>query len=115
MINGCRKTLDFFNIKNYNLYHCDIGCIDKKIKQVDSVATDLPYGKATTTKGENIEILCKRAFENVSKILKDGGRAVFGLSNDNAITLGEEFFTLVEIHKIRAHKSLTRYFVVFKK
>ena len=78
------------------------------------MATDLPYGKATTTKGEDIEILYKRAFENVSNILKEGGRAVFGLSNKNAISIGEKFFTLLEIHKIRAHKSLTRYFVIFE-
>lgn len=115
MIEGCKRTLDFYRIKNYDLFCSDIGNIGQNIECVDAVATDLPYGKATTTKGEDIKQLYKRAFENVSNILKEDGRAVFGVSNKSVIYCGEEYFSLVEMHELRSHKSLTRYFAVFKK
>jgi tRNA (guanine10-N2)-dimethyltransferase len=115
MIDGCKKTLDFYKIKDYELYHSDIGDIDKKINKVDAVVTDLPYGKSTTTKGEKMDQLYGRAFQSISKLLKDGGRAVIGLSNKELIRLGEDYFTLIERHDFRAHKSLIRYFVVYQK
>ena len=115
MIDGCKKTLDFYKVKNYKLYCSDIGDIGKHIDKVDAIVTDLPYGKSTTTKGEKMNRLYQRAFENLSKLLKKGGRAVIGLSNKDFISLGEKYFSLVEKHDFRAHRSLTRYFVVFQK
>jgi tRNA (guanine10-N2)-dimethyltransferase len=115
MIDGCKKTLDFYKVKNYELYHSDIGDIDKKINKVDSIVTDLPYGKSTTMKGEKMEQLYTRAFKSISKLLKDGGKAVIGLSNKELIRLGEEYLTMIERHDFRAHRSLIRYFVVYQK
>ena len=115
MIKGCKKTLDFYKIKNYKLFCSDISDIDKHIDEVDAVVTDLPYGKSTTTKGEGILKLYKRAFEKISDLLKEDGKAVIGLSNKEFIRLGEEYFTLIEKHDFRAHRSLTRHFVVYQK
>ena len=115
MINGCKKTLDFYNIKNYELFCSDIGDIKRYIEEVDAVVTDLPYGKSTTTKGENIQQLYERAFENISMVLKREGRAVIGLSNKDMISCGENYFSLVEKHEVRVHRSLTRYFAVYQK
>ena len=115
MIEGCEKTLDYYRIKNYKLYCSDIGNIGGYIDQVDAIVTDLPYGKSTTTKGEKMDNLYMRAFENMSKLLKENGRAVIGLSNKDLITLGQKYFSLVEKHDFRAHRSLIRYFVVYEK
>jgi len=115
MIGGCKKTLDFYKVKDYELYHSDVGDIDKKIDKVDAIVTDLPYGKSTTTRGEKMDQLYGRAFQSMSKLLKDGGRAVVGLSDEELISLGKEYLTLVERHDFRSHRSLTRYFVVYKK
>ena len=115
MTKGCKKTLDFYKIKNYDLYCSDIGSIGQYVASVDAVVTDLPYGRATTTKGEEIKQLYERAFENVSSVLKENGRAVFGLSNRNVMPIGEDYFSLIELHEFRAHRSLTRYFAVFEK
>ena len=112
---GCKKNLDFYDIKEYELFCSDIGDIDKHAAEVDSVVTDFPYGKATTTKGEDICRLYERAFENISCVLKENGRAVIGLSNKDMLSLGEKYFSLVEKHGFRAHRSLTRYFAVFHK
>jgi tRNA (guanine10-N2)-dimethyltransferase len=115
MIDGCKKTLDFYNVKNYKLFHSDIGDIDKFIDKIDAIVTDLPYGKSTTTKGEEMEKLYQRAFRNMSKLLNKGSRAIIGLSNKDFISLGEKYFSLINVHKFRIHKSLNRYFVVYEK
>lgn len=115
MIEGCKKTLDFYNIKNYNLFWSDIGEINKHVDEVDAIVTDLPYGKSTTTKGEKIDHLYERAFENFSKLLKRNGKAVVGLSDKRFISMGEKYLSLTEKHELRVHRSLTRYFAVYKK
>lgn len=114
MIIGCKKNLDFYKIKNYKLLHSDIGDITKNINKVDAVVTDLPYGKSTTTKGEEMHKLYERAFKNISLLLKTNGKAVIGLSNKDLICLGEKYFSIVEKHDYRTHRSLTRYFVVYQ-
>jgi tRNA (guanine10-N2)-dimethyltransferase len=115
MVDGCKNNLDFYDIKNYKLLHSDIGNITRHIAKVDAVATDFPYGKATTTKGENICELYERAFKNISCVLKENGNAVIGLSDKNMLSLGEKYLSLIEKHRFRAHRSLTRYFAVFHK
>jgi len=115
MIEGCKKTLSHYNIDKYKLIPSDIGEIHKHIDKVDAVVTDLPYGKSTTTKGEEKNQLYIRAFDKISNILKNNCRAVIGLSNSDLISEGENFFTHVETHEIKAHRSLTRYFAVYEK
>jgi tRNA G10 N-methylase Trm11 len=56
-----------------------------------------------------------RAFQSMSKLLKKGGRVVVGLSNKDFISLGEKYFSLIEKHVFKVHKSLIRYFVVYEK
>jgi tRNA (guanine10-N2)-dimethyltransferase len=115
MIEGCKKTLDFYKIKNNKLFCSDIGEIQNYIDKVDSIATDLPYGKSTTTKGEKMEKLYERAFESMSNLLKKDGKAVIGLSNKDLIPLGQKYFYLEKKYDFKIHRSLTRYFVVYKK
>jgi tRNA (guanine10-N2)-dimethyltransferase len=115
MIDGCKKTLDFYNIKNYTLSRTDIGMIQQSLSLVDAVATDFPYGKSTTTKGEDITRLYDRAFTAIASVLKKDGKAVVGLSDKSMISLGEKHLSLLEVHEFRVHRSLTRYFVVYKK
>ena len=115
MIQGCKKTLEHYGIRNYDLFCSDIGDVKKHISYADAIVTDFPYGKSTTTKGESMKDLYSRAFDEISKILKKGGRAVIGLSKKDMIKLAEKYLSLVEIHEFRAHRSLTRYFVVFER
>jgi len=115
MIDGCKKTLDFYSIKNYELLCCDIGNIPLSVSIVDAVVTDFPYGKATTTKGEALVRLYERAFASITSLLKKSGKAVVGLSDKSMVCLGEKFLSLIEIHEFRVHRSLTRYFVVYEK
>ena len=114
MIEGCKKTLDFFNLKNYKLFCSDIGDIQEKIKKVDAIVTDLPYGKSTTTKGEDMVKLYTRSFEAMSKLCKKCSRIVVGLPKKEFISLGQSYFSLIDQHDFKVHRSLNRHFIVYK-
>jgi tRNA (guanine10-N2)-dimethyltransferase len=115
MIDGCRKNLEFYHLKDFQLYHADIGDISKYVRVVDAVVTDFPYARSTTTKGERLTLLYDRAFQSISQVLKKNGRAVVGLSSQEICTIGEKYLSVVETYPMKSHRSLTRYFVVYKK
>ena len=115
MIEGCKKNLDFYDIKDYKLYNADIGEINKYISEVDAIVTDLPYGKSTTTRGEDINQLYARSFKNISNLLKKRGKAVIGIQNKDFISSGEKYLSLIGNYDFRVHSSLTRYFAIFQK
>jgi tRNA (guanine10-N2)-dimethyltransferase len=114
MIEGCRKNLEFYHLKNFTLHCVDIGDISKYVHSVDAIVTDFPYARATTTKGEKLAQLYTRAFETISQILKKNGRAVVGLSSKEILTIGKKYLSVVETYPVKSHRSLTRYFVVYK-
>lgn len=113
MINGCKENLEFYNIKNYKLYCCDIGGI-KNFEKVDAIITDPPYGRSATTKKENIEKLYDRTFSIFKDVLKKNKFLSIILPNENSIKIGKKYFELIEVHSLRVHKSLTRNFCVFR-
>jgi tRNA (guanine10-N2)-dimethyltransferase len=115
MIDGSQKNLTFYNLKNFHLYCTDIGGILQYVPSVDAIATDFPYARSTTTKGEQPTILYHRAFETISQILKKNRYAVVGLSNDKICTIGEQYLSVINTYPIKSHRSLTRYFVVYKR
>ncbi len=115
MVKGCKENLDYYKIKNYKLFSSDIGSINAHVSKIDAVVTDLPYGKSTTTKGEDIKKLYERTFKSISCVLKEDGRAVIGLSDKKMLSIGEQYFSLLGKHDFRVHGSLTRYFGVYKK
>jgi tRNA (guanine10-N2)-dimethyltransferase len=114
MIQGSKETLDFFKIRGFSMFHSDIGDIKNHVRKVDAIATDLPYGKSTTTRGEDMNNLYNRTFEAFSNVLKQKGRAVVGMSDKNWIEKASKYLNLLEVHEMRAHRSLTRFFAVFE-
>lgn len=114
MIQGSRDTLEFYKINPHDIFQADIGDVTRHVEKVDAIGTDLPYGKSTTTRGEDMDKLYNRTFETFNKILKSKGRAVVGLSDKKWIENASEYLRLLEFHEIRAHRSLTRFFAVFE-
>lgn len=112
MIEGCRKNLEFFHLKDFSLFCADIGAVQDHVHAVDAVVTDFPYARSTTTRGEQLALLYDRAFQSISQLLKKDGRAVIGLSSKDILKIGEKYLSLVETYPIVSHRSLTRYFVV---
>lgn len=113
MIEGCKKTLDQYNLKALSLIQCDIQDLPLHIEQVDVVVTDLPYGKSTTTHGESVHELTKRTFESLQKVVKPSGKIIMGLHDETLINVGKKIFQLETVYVQPVHRSLTRYFPVF--
>jgi tRNA (guanine10-N2)-dimethyltransferase len=115
MTTGCTRSLDHYGLTGFQLFPTDIGRLPDYAPDVDGIATDFPYGRSTTTKGEDREQLYDRAFHAIAQLLKPGRYAVCGLADKTLIPLGEQYLSLQTVYDIRAHRSLTRSFAVFKK
>ena len=112
MVKGCRENLEYFGIKNYALFQSDVGDVNIKC---DAIVTDPPYGRSASTKKENVGKLYERAFEVFRKILKKERYLVIALPDKKFIDLGKNYLNLLWAHPVRVHRSLTRYFCVYRK
>ncbi len=107
MIEASRINLRKFGLRA-ELESRDVGEIEGKY---DAIITDPPYGKSSSTRGENVYQLYGRAFKKFREIAP---RVVISLPDERAIKIGEKYFNLVEVYPLRVHKSLTRYFSYFR-
>src|SRR2546428_8023632 len=80
---------------------------------VHGIATDPPYGRAASTRGEPIDRLYARAFDAFAEILPRGGHLAIVLPSEKSIQRGSRSLELVEAHALRLHRSLVRNFCVF--
>ncbi len=94
-------------------FHADVGEVSNRLRTVDAIATDPPYGRSTTTRGEPVLRLYRRAFAAFRLVLRPHGYAAIILPSEEAVQIGEEYFDLEERHSLRVHRSLTRTFCAF--
>lgn len=111
---GCKKNLEHYNIKEYEVENMDVGDIGS-FGKVDAVVTDFPYGRASTTKKEPVEELYSRAFLSISDVLRDGKKLVCAIPEVELLKIGCEYLDLTEVHPFTVHGNLTRYICVFTK
>ena len=111
------KMIEFSkgNLKHYGFEGVLIESDFKEINNLNfnSIVCDPPYGIASTTGGENITELMKRALDTFQKKMKKGQRLVLAVSNPEII----KNKNLKLIHKFEwyIHKSLTRNIMVLEK
>lgn len=115
MISGTKQNLAHFGFKTEETFICDVSELASRIKEVDAIATDPPYGRSASTKKEPIESLYKRAFQSFSEVLKPGRRLAIVLPDMKHIKLCCSSLKLIEYYPVRVHRSLTRHFCVFEK
>jgi len=113
MVEGCRATLRAFGLAA-DLHAADIGQLPEIVGRVDAIATDPPYGRATSTKGEPIASLSRRGMEVAAETLRPGGHLAM-IVPDLRLAEPPEGLTLVEAYPLYVHKSLTRHFVVIRR
>lgn len=113
MILGASRNLSHLGVKA-DLFQCDVGDVPARIGLVDGIASDLPYGRSTSTRGEGITDLYQRALDSFDSVLSRGARAVVILPTVDAVA-SESRFEVVETHKLWIHRSLTRHFCVLRK
>jgi tRNA (guanine10-N2)-dimethyltransferase len=107
MIAGSRK-----NRAGSGLMLADATCLPVCDKSLDAVITDFPYGQSVCIrKSDTMDKLYGDALEEIGRVLKPGRRAVVVTHRDIA-SVAAEYFTLLQRHEQRVHKSLTRRILV---
>ena len=112
MVFGCRSSLRNVQAEG-RLGIADAGQIPLRMGSVHGIATDPPYGRAASTRGESIKSLYRRAFRAFRDLLPAGAHIAVVLPNEAMIDLASEHFELIETHALRVHRSLVRHFCVF--
>lgn len=113
MIEGARRNLTHLGLRG-DLALCDVGEIPRIVGEVDGIATDPPYGRSTSTKGESISALYRRAFAAFAGVLQRGARAVVAVPRP-ALLDNIDSFRLIDKHPLWVHRSLTRNFCVLER
>jgi tRNA (guanine10-N2)-dimethyltransferase len=114
MVEGSGRNLAAFNVKGYELRKADISEWASSPGTIDAVATDPPYGRSASTASEPVERLYRRAFESCHAALRPCGRLAMVLPGAEHADLASGF-SREGVWPVRVHKSLTRYFCLFKK
>jgi tRNA (guanine10-N2)-dimethyltransferase len=113
MIEGANLNLKHLGL-NAQTRVCDVGEVARAVGAVDGIATDPPYGRSTSTKGEPISDLYERAFTAFSEILRRGAKVTVAVP-DTKLIERTDTFRLKEKHALWVHRSLTRNFCVLEK
>lgn len=113
MVEGCRATLRAFELAA-ELKAMDVGRWPEVVHDVDGIATDPPYGRATSTKGEPIESLYRRAVGTAARVLRPGGHLAMIVPRTDMVA-DVDGMEPVEAYPLRVHRSLTRHFRVWRR
>ncbi|MFA5888052.1 MAG: DNA methyltransferase [Candidatus Nanoarchaeia archaeon] len=109
MLEKAEINLKSFKIKNYKLMKADA----KKIKlKCNAIATDPPYGKASSLRKQNMKKLYSDFLSNAYKILSKKSRVA--IIFPNRLSIKSKFKILRKID-VPIHKSLTRTINILEK
>jgi tRNA (guanine10-N2)-dimethyltransferase len=115
MVLGCRKNLQFFNIKAEGLFLADARKLP--LIKVDCMVTDPPYGRSASTFKATTRELVQEVLVSAYNLLPVGNRICIASPktlNIKAIGISVGF-KHVESHFAYVHRALTREIAVFEK
>jgi len=115
MIRGSLK-----NLVHYGVQPNGMGVADAKnlpVTKVDCIVTDPPYGRSSTTRGQETRQIVKDFLSGVDGHIKKGGRICMASPKSVRISkLGEELnYKHKESHFVYVHRSLTREITVLER
>jgi tRNA (guanine10-N2)-dimethyltransferase len=113
MVEGCIRNMEHFGLPYEKMEVSDIGDIDGIIGTVDAVATDPPYGRATSTMREPLGDLYARSLPAIASVLERGSRA--GIVLPRSCPEEHDGLELVHHHSQKVHRSLSRNYCIFRK
>ncbi len=112
MVEGCRSNLAHYGYELHDSAVCDIGDIPDHFGHLKAVVTDPPYGRSTSTGGEELNHIYRRTLEASFDVLTDNG--ILGITLPyklGAIKGYQERYVFSQ----RVHRSLTRHYHVLAK
>ncbi len=123
MVRGATQNMKFCRI-NGDLIVGDASKIALRDGSVDTVVTDLPYGRSSLVSGSFraespslfLEQLYQNALGEIYRVLKQRGKVVIVFNSPSLQSLFRRYnFRIIEKHEYRVHKSLDRYITVLEK
>ncbi len=84
------------------------------LAKVDAMATDVPYGRASSTLGTDRDEVVGLALSSMARLLPAGGRAALMHAKTGA-PMGTDDFEVEEEHDLYVHKLLTRTISVLRR
>ena len=117
MVKGTLKNLKFFNTKKISLIQGDIKSLMFSNEYFNSIVSDPPYGRSSSTHKTPMKKLIEDFFQNIIETLKRNGRICIALPhNFNVEDIIDKNRLVVEKQILYyVHKSLTRKIWVIKK
>ena len=109
MVAGCRT-----NLPAVPLLLADAGDLPLRPGSIDTVVTDLPYGQSSWIGSPGLDELYPSALGEIHRVLRRGRRAVVVTHREIGEVAGS-LFTVLQVHRQRVHKSLTRRITVLQK
>jgi tRNA (guanine10-N2)-dimethyltransferase len=100
------------NVTRSDLLLADATSLPCDRSTIDAVVTDFPYGQSVCIKkADTLDQLYADALDEIRRVLKTGHRAVVVTHRDIS-DIAQHHMTILQQHKQRVHKSLTRRILV---
>ena len=115
MVEGTLRNLDHSKVEYEGLVVSEIGSLP--FVRADSIATDAPYGKLSTTLGSPPESLIEKLLSSAAKMIPEGRYICLGSRAETGLMkkAEETGFSVIESFHFREHRSLTRVISVLRK
>ncbi len=114
MIDGSARNLRYEGV-TAELKRCDVSSILEVFGEVDAIATDPPYGRASTTNREEIRDLYARMLPAMRDAVRPSGYISLIVPDLSLIEKIPRGLVLRESYSLRVHRSLTRNFVALQR
>ncbi len=114
MVEGTARNLKYEGV-SAELKVCDVSSVKDEFGEVDAIATDPPYGRASSTNKEGIESLYSRMLVVFAETVRPGGYVSIVVPNLSMLAPLPARLVMRESYPLRVHRSLTRNFVVLQR
>lgn len=112
MVRGSLRNMSYFNQGWLGVIHAD--AFMSPLGHVDAMATDLPYGRASSTLGRGPSAVVQSAMQTLPALLRAGSRMVIMHPKTHTIKETGEM-AVEEEHDLYVHKLLTRTITVLRR
>jgi tRNA (guanine10-N2)-dimethyltransferase len=114
MLGGARRTLDHFG-SEARLVEGDVADVAEHLDTVDAIATDPPYGRASSTGDEGLDEVYDRFFRAAARVLEPGSRLACPFPDPAIAEQAPASLALVDRFEWYVHNTLTRHICVFER
>lgn len=116
ILSGCRRNLAHYGTTFWGM-RADARFPPVRSEGVSAIATDPPYGRASSTKGAEVASLIRTSLLPLADVLKRKGYLCFAVPLEfykEDIVAGKDF-AIAEAHTMRVHRSLSRHVLVLQR